>query len=156
MMRLGSTGFHSTKYSGMALKSILVNARHVKNVPGRTTDSVMLNGCSKLHRLRSCSRSFSTRFPVSQLRAYFRPKGVLVRYRSSISNTAEAIMQIESTVASVVEDIMGLTCTRIIDAIFQVKRCRGGWAALRDPRCKESQTTIAARSRKLSEEHLLS
>jgi transposase len=90
------------------------------------------------------------------LRAYFRQRGSLVRYRCSHQQHMEkAHMQLNLQLHHVVKDITSLTARRIMDAILSAERDPEKLATLRDRCCKETEATIAAAlDGNYQEEHL--
>ena len=138
------------------IEVFLVNARHAKNVPGRKTDINDAQWLQQLHSYGLVRASFQPDPCIAKLRAYFRQRDVLVRYRSSHQqHIQKALMQMNLQLHHVVKDITGLTARRIIDAILSGERDPKKLAALRDRRCKESVETIAAAlDGNYQEEHL--
>lgn len=127
------------------IEVFLVNARHAKNVPGRKTDVCDAQWLQQLHSYGLVRASFRPDHVITELRAYIRQRDQLVRYRSSHQqHMQKALMQMNLQLHHVVRDITGLTGRRIIDAILAGERDSQKLAALRDRRCKESETTIAA------------
>jgi transposase len=126
------------------LEVYLVNAKHVKNVPGRRTD---VSDCQWLQYLHS----------VGLLRASFRPAQdicavrSLLRHRASLVDMAtchvqhmqKALDQMNLQLHHVISDITGTTGLAILDAILDGNRDVQTLAALRDPRIKASHETIA-------------
>src|ERR1700678_1242396 len=126
------------------LKVCLVNARHVKNVPGRKTD---VSDCQWLQYLHA----------VGLLRASFRPEPAvcavrsLMRYRESLVEMAtvhlqhmqKALDQMNLQLHHVISDLSGTTGMAILDAILAGERDPRKLAALRDPRIKADAKTIA-------------
>jgi transposase len=126
------------------LKVCLVNARHVKNVPGRKTD---VSDCQWLQYLHA----------VGLLRASFRPEQQvcavrsLMRYRESLVEMAavhlqhmqKALDQMNLQLHHVISDLSGTTGMAILDAILAGERNPRRLAALRDPRIQASPATIA-------------
>jgi len=125
------------------LKPCLVDARGMKNVPGRRTD---WHECQWLQYLHS----------VGLLRAAFRPDGdvcavrSLLRHRSDqvqmasqhIQHMQKALTQMNVQIQHVISDITGLTGLAIVDAIVAGQRDPLELAKLRDPRIKASTETI--------------
>jgi transposase len=122
----------------------LVNAQHVKNVPGRKTD---VSDCQWLQYLHS----------VGLLRSSFRPPGVICairslwRHRGSlIEMAAEHVMHIQKAldqmnlqVHRVLNDITGLSGLRILDAILNGERDPLTLARLCHSRVKSSEDMVA-------------
>lgn len=61
----------------------LVNARHVKNVPGRKTDVSDCQWLQRLHTYGLLSGSFRPEDSICVLRSFWRHQDTLVRYASS-------------------------------------------------------------------------
>jgi len=141
---------------GHGIEVFLVNARHAKNVPGRKTDISDAQWLQQLHSYGLVRASFQPEPCIAKLRAYFRQRDILVRYRSSHQqHIQKALMQMNLQLHHVVRDITGLTARRIIDAILAGERDPERLATLRDRRCKETEATIAAAlDGNYQEEHL--
>jgi transposase len=126
------------------LEVCLVNARHVKNVPGRKTD---VQDCQWLQYLHS----------VGLLNASFRPPAAvctvrsLVRHRESLVRTGcehllrvqKALDQMNVQLHHAVSDITGETGLKILDAIVAGERDAAVLARHRNYRCKQSEAEIA-------------
>lgn len=127
------------------LEVCLVNARHVKNVPGRKTD---VQDCQWLQYLHS----------VGLLNASFRPPAAvcavrsLVRHRESLVRTGcehllrvqKALDQMNVQLHHAVSDITGETGLAILEAIVKGERDPAVLARHRNYRCKKSEAEIAA------------
>jgi len=136
----------------------LVNARHVKNVPGRKSDVLDCQWLQQLHTYGLLRGAFRPVEQVCTLRAYVRQRVTLVRSAASyIQRMQKALAQMNLQLHNVVTDITGVTGMRIIKAILDGERNPNILASMRDRRCKNSETTIA-RSLKGSyrPEHLFS
>jgi transposase len=126
------------------LEVMLVNARHVKNVPGRKSDVLDCQWLQQLHTYGLLQGAFRPADQVCTLRAYVRQRGTLVRSAASyIQRMQKALAQMNLQLHHVVTDITGTTGMRIITAILDGERNTDALAALRDPRCRNSQATIA-------------
>lgn len=126
------------------LEVCLVNAQHVKNVPGRKTD---VSDCQWLQYLHS----------VGLLRASFRPPGFICairslwRHRSSLIQMAaehvlhmqKALDQMNLQIHRVLNDITGLSGLRILEAILAGERDPVALARLCHGGVKSSEDTIA-------------
>ena len=122
----------------------LVNARHVKNVPGRKSDVLDCQWLQQLHSYGLLAGAFRPEEQVCALRAYVRQRMTLVRYASShIQHMQKALLQMNLQLSNVVSDISGVTGMRIIRAIVGGERDPMALARLRDPRCRSSESTIA-------------
>ncbi len=122
----------------------LVNARHVKNVPGRKSDVLDCQWLQRLHSYGLLEAAFRPTEQVCTLRAYVRQRMNLVRYAAShIQHMQKALAQMNLQLANVVADISGVTGMRIIKAVLAGERDPLVLARLRDPRCKSSESHIA-------------
>jgi transposase len=122
------------------LEVCLVNAQHVKNVPGRKTD---VSDCQWLQYLHS----------VGLLRASFRPPGFICairslwRHRSSLIQMAaehvlhmqKALDQMNLQIHRVLNDITGMSGLRILDAILAGERDSRNLSAALSWRRKEQR-----------------
>jgi transposase len=134
--------FEILESHGLEVK--LVNARHVKNVPGRKSDVLDCQWLQQLHTYGLLRGAFRPVDQVCTLRAYVRQRSALVRSAASyIQRMQKALTQMNLLLHNVVTDITGVTGMRIIKAILDGKRNPDTLAAMRDVRCKQSEATIA-------------
>src|SRR5205814_1004981 len=121
---------------------LLVNARHVKHVPGRKTDVNDAQWLQQLHQYGLLRGSFRPRDGVVRLRAYLRHRERLVEYAAAhIQHMQKALMQMNVQLHHVVTDITGLTGMRIIRAIVAGDHAPEHLATFRDRRCHASEKT---------------
>src|SRR3989441_4199705 len=124
---------------------LLVNARDVKNVPGRKTDVNDAQWLQQLHQHGLLRGSFRPRDGVVRLRAYLRHRERMVDYAAShIQHMQKALMQMNVQLHHVVSDITGATGMRIIRAIVTGTQAPERLAEFRDVRCAASEATIRA------------
>lgn len=122
----------------------LVNARHLKNVPGKKTDILDCQWIQQLHTFGLLRASFRPAQDMCALRAYVRHRDTLIRYRSShVLHLQKALAQMNVQLTLVLSDITGETGMRIIRAIVAGERDPNTLAQFRDPRCAKSQAEIA-------------
>jgi len=122
----------------------LVNARHVKNVPGRKSDVLDCQWLQQLHTYGLLRGAFRPKSQVCTLRAYVRQRSTLVKSASShIQHMQKALAQMNVLLHNVVTDITGVTGMSIIKAILAGERNPHKLAAMRDKRCKNDTATIA-------------
>src|SRR5438128_2395095 len=122
---------------------LLVNARDVKNVPGRKTDVNDAQWLQQLHQHGLLRGSFRPRDGVVRLRAYVRHRERMVDYAAShIQHMQKALMQMNVQLHHVVSDITGATGMRIIRAIVSGTQTPATLAEFRDVRCAASEETI--------------
>lgn len=136
---------------------LLVDARQVARAPGRPkTDPKDCQWIQRLHSYGLLSAAFRPQDQVVVLRAYLRQRDMLVTYAGQhIQHMQKALEQMNVKLTEVVSDITGVTGMGIIQAILRGQREPAELARLRDPRCKESEATIArALHGNWREEHL--
>lgn len=123
---------------------VLVNARTLKNVPGRKTD---MHDCQWIQLLHSCGllrASFRPKDTVCRLRALQRQRANLISERTRVVQWMQkALDQMNVRVHRAVSDLTGITGMRIIRAIVDGERDPVKLAALRDSRCRKSEEDIA-------------
>jgi len=122
----------------------LVNARQLKNVPGRKTDVLDCQWIQQLHTYGLLRGSFRPPEEICALRAMARHRDNLIRYRSNhIQHMQKAMQLMNVKLTQVVSDITGVTGRCIIRAIVAGERNPQTLARMRDPGCKKSQQEIA-------------
>ena len=121
----------------------LVNARHVKNVPGRKTDVLDCQWLQRLHTYGLLNGSFRPDDQVCVLRSYWRHRDNLVRYASAhILHMQKALSEMNIQLHKVIADITGVTGMRIIRAILAGERDPSILANMRDSRIQSSVDAI--------------
>lgn len=134
--------FEILESKGLEVK--LVNARHVKNVPGRKSDVLDCQWLQRLHTYGLLEGAFRPPEQICTLRGYVRQRMNLVRYAAShVQHMQKALAQMNLQLANVVSNITGKTGMQIIKAILAGERDPLILAGLRDQRCKNSEETIA-------------
>lgn len=139
------------------LEALLVNARTVKNVPGRKTDINDAQWIQQLHQFGLLRGSFQPAKDLASLRAHLRHRERLLEYGAAhIQHMQKALMQMNLQLHHVVTDITGATGLRIIRAIISGNHDPKTLSEMRDIRCKESRETIEnALNGNYRSEHLL-
>jgi transposase len=137
-------------------ETLLVDARRLKNVPGRKTDVLDCQWLQELHTFGLLTGAFRPTDEICVLRAYVRQRGMLVESASRhILHMQKALQQMNVRLEKVLSDITGLTGMAIIDAILGGERDPEVLAALRHEKCHHSEETIAkALHGNWREEHL--
>jgi transposase len=122
----------------------LVNARHLKHVPGRKSD---VKDCQWIQYLHTCgllSGSFRPEAEMCAVRAYLRHRATLLEYRAAhIQHMQKALHQMNVQLTHVLTDITGATGLAIIRAIVAGERDPVQLARFRAPRCASSTEEIA-------------
>ncbi|MBE9141559.1 IS110 family transposase [Nodosilinea sp. LEGE 07088] len=123
----------------------LVNAHHVKTVPGRKSDVLDCQWLQRLHSYGLLAGSFRPNDQVCQLRSYIRYRDTLVTSASThVLRMQKALTEMNVQLHRVISDITGSTGMRILRAIVAGERNPEALAAMRDTRIKASQSEIAA------------
>ena len=126
------------------LEVLLVNARHVKNVPGRKTDVLDCQWLQQLHTFGLLRGAFRPPEHLCILRSYLRQREMLVRSAGAhIQHIQKALTQMNLPLHTVVSDITGVSGMKIIRAILAGERDPDLLATYRDKRCKHDEATIA-------------
>lgn len=142
-----STGYHWKPLflllQDYGFETILVNARHIKNVKGRKTDVVDSQWIQLLHSLGLLDASFQLDNLTEELRQYTRQRRYLVEQRSKFVNKMHAaLVQMNIQLGTVLSDLTGKSGQAIIQAIIQGQRDGKALAQLADWRVKASQEQI--------------
>ncbi len=134
----------------------LVNAHHVKTVPGRKSDVLDCQWLQKLHTFGLLSASFRPEDQVCVLRSYIRQRDTLIKEAGThVQRMQKALIQMNLQLHKVVSDITGLTGMAIIRAMVAGERNPDKLAALKDKRIQSSTSEIAkALSGDYRSEHL--
>lgn len=123
---------------------LLVNARHLKGVPGRKTDVLDCQWIQELHTCGLLRGSFRPSQEIAALRTYLRHRERLVSLTAThIQHMQKALAMMNVQLHNVISDITGETGMKIIRAI--VAGCHDPYelAEHRNWRCKASVDVIA-------------
>ena len=124
---------------------ILVNARHVKNLPGRKSDVVDCEWLRDLHILGLLRGSFRPADGIVALRGYLRHRATLIESAGAlVQRMQKALIQMNVQLPLVVSDITGVTGLRILRDIVAGHRDPQALARHRNYRCRASETEIVA------------
>ena len=122
----------------------LVNARHVKNVPGRRTDVCDCQWLQFLHSVGLLRASYRPEQEVCAIRSLLRHRESLVQMAAThVNHMQKALDQMNVQLHHVISDITGLTGLAIVDAILAGQRDPLTLAKLRHDRIKASEEVIA-------------
>ena len=123
---------------------LLVNAHHVKNVPGRKSDVSDCQWLQYLHSVGLLRGSFRPEQAVCTVRSILRHRDGLVQMASShVQHMQKALDQMNLQLHHVISDITGRTGITILEAILAGERNPHQLAKLRDRRVKATEETIA-------------
>jgi len=122
----------------------LVNARHVKNVPGRRTDVSDCQWLQFLHSVGLLRASYRPAQEVCAIRALLRHRESLVQMAAThVHHMQKALDQMNLQIHHVISDITGQTGLAIVDAILAGQHDPQELAKLRNERIKASEEVIA-------------
>jgi|HubBroStandDraft_6_1064221.scaffolds.fasta_scaffold140848_2 transposase len=126
------------------LKVCLVNARHVKNVPGRKSDVRDCQWLQYLHSVGLLMASYRPDQAVCQARTIYRCRQNLLQQGAEhIKRMQDALDQMNIKLHYVIDDLSGQTGQAIIEAILNGEREPLRLAKYRDRRIKASEETVA-------------
>ncbi len=121
----------------------LVNAKYVKNVPGRKSDVQDAQWLQKLHSCGLLQSSFRPEDSVCVLRSYIRQRERLIKNSTThVFRMQKALTEMNMQLRNVITDITGTTGMAIIRAIIGGERDPVKLAKFRDYRIKSSEETI--------------
>jgi hypothetical protein len=134
------------------LDVVLVNARHVKNVPGRKTDVVDCQWLQELQRVGFLRGSFRPIAAIAALRAYLRHRETLVQSAAThVQRMQKALVQMHLQLSTVISDFTGDTGLRIVRDISvswpRATRRSRPTSARRPPRRPSPRARCQARER---------
>jgi len=121
----------------------LVNAQHVKTVPGRKSDWNDAQWRQKLHMLGLLRASFRPDAEIRSLRVLARHRAELIRHRAPhILHMQQALKLMNIQLSEVLSDITGMTGQAIVRAIVAGERDPAKLAELRHVGCKHTEAEI--------------
>jgi transposase len=127
------------------LEVLLVNARHVKSVPGRKSDVTDCEWLRELHSVGLLRGSFRPAAEIAALRSYLRHRETLIQSATTtINRMQKALVQMNLQLHVVISDITGATGLRILRDIVNGQTDPQHLAMHRDARCQASEAEIAA------------
>ncbi|MEG5223240.1 MULTISPECIES: IS110 family transposase, partial [unclassified Microcoleus] len=136
------SAFQILEERGIEVK--LVNAHHVKTVPGRKTDFLDCQWLQQLHTYGLLSGSFRPDDQICVLRSYIRHRDNLIKSGSThLLRMQKALTQMNLQLNKVISDITGVTGMAIIRAIVAGERNPQVLAGLKNSRIKSSTADIA-------------
>ena len=126
------------------LEVCLVNARHVKNVPGRRTDVSDCQWLQFLHSVGLLRASYRPQAEVCAVRTVLRHRESLVQMAAThVQHMQKALDQMNVQLHHVISDIVGLTGLAIVEAVLAGERDPLVLAKLRHERIQASEEVIA-------------
>jgi len=134
---------------------LLVNARHVKNVPGRKTDVKDSEWLAHLQQCGLLKASFIPPRPQREWRDLTRTRAQLVRQRAAVSNRIQKVLEDANVkLASVASDILGVSGRAMLEAIVGGQSAQRTLAQMARGRMREKIPQLEeALEGRLSEHH---
>lgn len=121
----------------------LVNAHHVKNVPGRKTDVLDCQWIQHLHAVGLLRASFRPDDEICAIRSLWRHRDNLIQLATvHLQHMQKALDQMNLQIHHVISDLAGTTGLAIMDAILAGERNPRKLAGLRDGRIRATEETI--------------
>lgn len=125
------------------IRACLVNARGLKNVPGRRTDWHDCQWLQYLHSVGLLRAAFRPEPQVCAVRSVWRQRSELVAMAAQhVQHMHKALTQMNLQIHHVINDITGVTGLSILDAILAGERDPDKLAELREPTIRASPETI--------------
>ena len=126
------------------LEVCLVNARHIKGVPGRKTDIQDCQWLQYLHTVGLLRGSFRPAQTVCAVRSILRHRDNQLKSASrQVLLMQKALTQMNLQLHNVISDITGVSGLAIIEAILRGEREPSKLSCLCDARIKASRQTVA-------------
>jgi transposase len=137
------------------LKLILVNAGHIKQVPGRKTD---VKDCQWIAQLLSCGllrASFVPDRPQRELRDLTRQRSQLTGDKTRVANRIQKVLEDANIkLASVATDVLGVSGREMLTALIQGDQSPGQMAQLARLRLRKKIPQLTeALTGKVNEHH---
>ena len=126
------------------IEVFLVNASHLKNVPGKKDDAADSDWIRELHTFGLLRSSFVPQSDIREIRDYWRLRDRHIRAASrEINHIQKALDLMNLHLHKVISDITGKTGMSIIESILKGERDPQKLAKYRDKRIKSSEEEIA-------------
>lgn len=125
------------------IEVFLVNARHVKGVPGQKTDVKDAQWLQQLHAAGLLRKSFRPAQEIVPLRYLMRHRqGMVAAASRQVQLMQKVLTEMNIKIQHVFSDVDGVSAQAIIDAILAGERDPHKLAALRDGRCRSALADI--------------
>jgi len=124
---------------------VVVNAQHMKAVPGRKTDVSDAEWIAQLHRHGLLKGSFVPPKPQRQLRELVRHRTNVVERRSQSVNELQKVLETGNIkLGSVVSEITGVSAMEMITGLIEGERTPAVLAELARGKLREKKVQLAA------------
>lgn len=145
------------KLESAKIEVVLVNARHLRYVPGRKTDVKDCQWLQQLHSYGLLNGSFRPAQDICCVRSLMRHRENLTQScGQEVQHMQQALQQMNVHLHHAVSDLNGATGLRILDAILAGERDPKKLVELRDSQCSKttSEELLEALKGDWREEHL--
>jgi transposase len=123
---------------------LLVNAQHIKAVPGRKTDVKDAEWIAELLRHGLLKASFVPPLGQRELRELTRYRSTFVKERATLVNRVQKVLESANIkLASVATDVTGVSGRAILQALLEGKSTPAEMAELAKGRMREKRTELA-------------
>lgn len=122
---------------------LVVNAQHIKNVPGRKTDVKDAEWIAQLLHHGLLKGSFIPPLPQRDLRDLTRQRANLVREKAAVVNRLQKVLEWANLkLASVVTDLSGVSARKMLAAIVDGESCSQTLADLAKGRLRQKRQQL--------------
>jgi transposase len=123
---------------------LLVNAQHIKAVPGRKTDVKDSEWIAELLRHGLLKASFVPPLGQRELRELTRYRSTFVRERATLVNRVQKVLESANIkLASVATDVMGVSGRAMLEALIEGQASPAEMAELAQKRMREKRELLA-------------
>ena len=124
---------------------ILVNARHIKQVPGRKTDVKDCDWISQLLQHGLLKASFVPPRPQRELRDLTRHRAQLVGEHTRVANRVQKVLEDANIkLSSVASDVLGVSCRAMIEQLLAGQQDVAKIADLAHGRLRDKKAALTA------------
>jgi len=129
------------------LEVVVVNGRHVQNVPGRKTDMADCQWLATLHAHGLLRGGFVPSADIRQLQDYQRLRtDHLVGAASQVQKMQQALERMNIKFHDVISDLAGVSGLKVVRAILKGERRPGELLALCDPQIQKKKSAAVKES----------
>jgi len=132
---------------GAGLEVVVVNGRHVQNVPGRKTDMADCQWLATLHAHGLLRGGFVPTAEIRQLQDYQRLRGDhLIGAASQVQKMQQALERMNIKVHDVISDLVGVSGLKVVRAILRGERRPGELLGLCDVQIQKKKAAAVKES----------
>jgi transposase len=129
------------------LEVVVVNGRHVQNVPGRKTDMADCQWLATLHAHGLLRGGFVPPADIRQLQDYQRLRADhIIGAASQVQKMQQALERMNIKFHDVISDLTGVSGLKVVRAILKGERRPGELLALCDPQIQNKKSTAVKES----------